>query len=110
MIVVGKGRQSLDAMLGRPPSTLASTAAATRLKRWTRRRFALDADAVVFVAEMACGLPGCPPVETVVAFWSGPQVRHRFKFFKPLAEIAEDDLPPGWMKPALVDDGEIACC
>ncbi|WP_158914795.1 hypothetical protein [Caulobacter sp. S45] len=98
-------------MFGRPRPTSASLAATDRLKIWTRARFGLDADAVVFVAEISCGLPGCPPLETVVAFWSAPDVRHQFKFFKPLQNVTQDELPPTWMKAAMiVDEEDISCC
>ena len=49
----------------------------------------------ILVAEVACAVPGCPPIETVIAFWSEER-RHHFKVFKPVAEVTEDDLPPYW--------------
>jgi nitrate reductase delta subunit len=63
------------------------------------------------VAQLACTVPGCPPVETVIAFWSEER-RHHFKVFKPVADIAPGDLPPSWMKAALAvpDDFECECC
>jgi nitrate reductase delta subunit len=81
-----------------------------RVREWVRARFALS-DAAILVAEMACGLPGCPPVETVIAFWLDER-RHHFKVFKPVAEVVADDLPPRWMRPALAvpDDFECDCC
>ena len=87
-------------------------AAIDRVKEWTRARFRLAEDAAVLVSEVACGLPGCPPLETVVAFWTGADQRHHFKLFKPVAEVVEADLPPSWMKPALVaiDGMELGCC
>lgn len=95
----------------KPAPAAERLAASRRLKRWTRERFALSDDIVVFVAEVACGLPGCPPLETVVAFWTTPGRRHAFKVFKRLADVVEDDLPPSWMKDAIVDDGSgPACC
>jgi nitrate reductase delta subunit len=77
-----------------------------RVREWTRARFALDEQATVLVTEVACGLPGCPPLETVIAFWTDGGTRHHWKVFKPLAAVVEDDLPPSWMKPALVVDEE----
>jgi nitrate reductase delta subunit len=38
----------------------------------------------------------------VVAFWTENETRHQFKLFKPMADVVLDDLPPTWMKPALV--------
>ena len=64
----------------------------------------------VMVAEVACGLPGCPPLETVVAFWTADDRRHQFKLFKPVAEVVSDDLPFAWLKDALVWTGEDDCC
>jgi nitrate reductase delta subunit len=86
------------------------TAALDRVREWVRARFALG-DAAILVAEMACGLPGCPPVETVIAFWLDER-RHHFKVFKPVAAVVADDLPPRWMRPALAvsDDFVCDCC
>ncbi len=87
-------------------------AGAERVRQWTREQFALGADDTVFVSEVACGLPGCPPLETVVAFWTADGTRHHFKIFKPAADVAENDLPFAWMKDALaVPAGwECDCC
>jgi hypothetical protein len=83
-----------------------------RVREWTRERFRLPADAAVLVSEVACALPGCPPIETVVAFWSENDQRHHFKLFKPVAEVVADDLPPTWMKNALIaiDGFDLDCC
>ena len=83
-----------------------------RVKLWTRERFGLSDDASVLVAEVACTLPGCPPRETVVAFWTEGDKRHSFKIFKPASEVVEDDIPPSWMKNALADSETIGigCC
>ena len=89
----------------------AHLAAVERLKDWTRERFSLGGDDTVVVTETASGLPGCPPLETVVGFWTGG-ARHHFKVFKPVEAVAADDLPPAWMKPALAlaEGIECACC
>ena len=88
----------------------AQSAALDRVAAWTRARFGLaEADAVL-VSEIACGLPGCPPVETVVAFWGADETRYRCKVFKPVLEVVEDDLPPAWFKPEMVDDGTSPSC
>jgi nitrate reductase delta subunit len=71
-----------------------------RVAEWTRERFELPKEATVFVSEIACPLPGCPPLETVVAFWIAEQ-RYQFKLFKPVAEVVVDDLPFAWLKDAL---------
>jgi hypothetical protein len=84
-------------------------AAAEQLREWTRERFALPQDAAVMVAEVTCAVPGCPPLETVVAFWTETDTRHHFKVFKPLAEVVADDLPPAWLKNALADVEGVGC-
>ena len=82
-----------------------------RLQDWTRERFTLPADSAISVSELACQIPGCPPIETVVSFWEGPQ-RYHFKIFRRLEEIKEADMPFSWQKEALqVADGwQCDCC
>jgi hypothetical protein len=83
-----------------------------RLKVWTRERFALPGETIIFTAELACALPGCPPLETVISFWNAAGQRYHFKIFKPVAEIVMDDLPYRWLLDALaVPEGfECDCC
>jgi nitrate reductase delta subunit len=87
------------------------TAALDRVRDWTRRRFALADDDTIMVSQIECTVPGCPPIETHVVFWTALG-RHHFKIFKPLAGVSEDDLPPAFMKNALVaiDGEECGCC
>jgi nitrate reductase delta subunit len=86
-------------------------AAHESLRAWTRERFALAGDETIMVSEIACSVPGCPPVETHIVFWTQAG-RHHFKIFKPLAEVAADDLPPAFMKNALVapEGFDCDCC
>jgi len=86
-------------------------AALERVRAWTRARFALADDVTIMVNELACSLPGCPPRETVVVFWTAPDRRHHFKVFKSAAAVVTDDLPPAWLKDALVvAEGDCDCC
>lgn len=62
-----------------------------RVLGWTRERFNLDEDETIMVSELPCSDPGCPPVETHVVFWTQAGRQH-FKVYKPLAEVAADDL------------------
>jgi nitrate reductase delta subunit len=82
-----------------------------RVREWTRTRFRLTEDDTVMVSEVTCATPGCPPVETHIVFWTAAG-RHHFKVFKPLAEVVEDDLPPAFMKNALIwaEGLECSCC
>jgi hypothetical protein len=91
--------------------TSAESGALDRVRDWTRARFKLAELETVMVSQIACGVPGCPPIETHVAFWTDAG-RHHFKIFKPLAQVSEDDLPPAFMKNALValEGFECDCC
>ena len=86
--------------------------AVERVKAWTRDRFNLGETETVLVSEIARALAGCPPLETVVAFWTDEGTRHHFKVFKPVEEVDEADIPPAWLKDALaLSEGvECACC
>jgi nitrate reductase delta subunit len=99
------------AMLGFARNKPENSEASDRLRAWTRARFGLTDDATVMVSEVACGLPGCPPVETHLVFWTALG-RHHFQIFKPLADVVVDDLPPAFMKNALIarDGADVDCC
>jgi nitrate reductase delta subunit len=98
-------------MLGFSKKSLGNGAAADRVRGWTRARFALTDDETVMVSEVVCSVPGCPPIETHLVFWTDAG-RHHFKIFKPLADVVEDDLPPAFMKNALVafEGADCDCC
>jgi hypothetical protein len=95
-------------MLGFSKKSHGNGAAADRVRNWARARFALTDDETVMVSEVACGTPGCPPIETHLVFWTAAG-RHYFKIFKPLADVIEDDLPPAFMKNALIALEGIDC-
>src|ERR1700746_4052536 len=97
-------------MLGLTRRTSNDQVANERVREWTRARFALT-DETVMVSELACSVPGCPPIETHAVFWTAAG-RHHFKIFKPLAQVTEDDLPPAFMKNALValEGFDCDCC
>jgi hypothetical protein len=98
-------------MLGFARISAENSDALDRVRDWTRARFKLAGDEAVMVSQIACGVPGCPPIETHVVFWTDAG-RHHFKIFKPLAQVSDDDLPPAFMKNALValDDFTCDCC
>jgi nitrate reductase delta subunit len=89
----------------------AAGAAPERVRAWTQARFKLTEDDTVMVSQITCAVPGCPPIETHVVFWT-TLGRHHFKVFKPLAEVTKDDLPPAFMKNALmwIEGAECSCC
>lgn len=89
----------------------AQLAAFETIEGWTRARFALQPADAVLVTEITCRLPGCPPLETVIAFWTADATRHQYKIFKKAVDVVENDLPPAWYRPALVvDDGASLEC
>jgi len=87
-------------------------AAVGRVQTWTRERFELPEHAAVMVTELVCRRPGCPPLETVVAFWEADNQRRHFKVLKPLVDVVADDLPPVWLRGALCAEpsDDYACC
>lgn len=96
-------------------------AALLRLQHWVRERFGLSPETAVLVTELRCDVQGCPPLETVVVFWTPDNTapagadqtrRHHYKIFKPAQQVCLDDLPPYWMKDALagVPDWLCSCC
>jgi nitrate reductase delta subunit len=74
-----------------------------RVKVWTRERFRIPDEAPVLVSELTCTVPGCAPLETVVAFWTETAERHHFKVYKPVQAVLLEDLPHFW-----IDDGRFA--
>lgn len=88
--------QALDALRlvlheGMTKKSPARTAEQERVRTWTQERFKLSDDETIMVSELPCSDPGCPPVETHIVFWTQAGRQH-FKVFKPLAEVAADDL------------------
>ena len=84
-------------------------AALERIREWTRERFTLPEGAGILVSEVECKLPGCPPIETVVAFWTDPQRRYHFKMFKNAVEVTTDDIPFAWLKETLYTPDGFGC-
>ena len=99
-------------MFGTLPQSPLQSAALRQVEAWTRERFSLPGEVAVLVTELPCAQPGCPPLETVIAFWTAPDRRHHYKVFKPVQQVRADDLPPYWMRDALVlpPDYECGCC
>jgi hypothetical protein len=83
--------------------------ALVRVGEWTRERFRLPEAATILVTELTCGLPGCPPLETVVAFWTEDAKRHQFKIFRPVRDVVADDLPFAWLKDSLAVPEGFGC-
>ena len=95
-----------DGLLGPPKKD--QTQALERVREWVRERFKLAPETAILVSEVTCNLPGCPPLETVVAFWENDQ-RYHFKLFKPVEEVTFDNLPFAWMKSELIVPEGFGC-
>src|SRR4051812_36931632 len=101
----GKARPFSEAR-GQPRSD-----AIERLRDWTRERFMLREEDTIVITENTRALPGFPPRETVVGFWTADGTRHHFRVFKPIEDVALDDVPPAWLKASLAWDGfDCDCC
>jgi hypothetical protein len=96
------------ALLGPGRKSAGHIEALERVREWTRQRFKLPAETAILVSEVACNLPGCPPLETVVAFWEDDK-RHHFKLFKAVEEVTSDNLPYAWMKESLIVPEGFGC-
>ena len=88
--------------------------AVDRVKDWTRERFRLNEADIVMVAEVASKLPGHPPLQTAVSFWTAhapgnDNLRHHFTVFKRVEEVLVDDIPPAFMKDALALSEGVSC-
>jgi hypothetical protein len=75
-----------------------------RIAILARARFRLEDRISVRVEELATVIPGFPPRETCITFWLGNQDEHRYRVFKPARDVTADDLPPWWMRDALIVD------
>src|SRR5829696_4534004 len=62
-----------------------------RVQDWTRERFSLPQDAPVLASELACSVPGCPPLEPVIVCWTEGGELGPFKVFKPVERVELDD-------------------
>ena len=71
-----------------------------RVQGWVETRFLPGDGDVVMVNEVACGQPGCPPFETVIALLAEGRRPIKFKLYKALSEVGEADVKalgrPGW--------------
>lgn len=98
--------------LGRPAPDAVADGAVARVQDLTRLRFGLPQEAPVLVSQLSCSNEGCPPLQTVVAFWTDTGERHHFKVSKPIAAIGDDDIPVEWLDDALFTAGASGggCC
>lgn len=65
---------------------------ADRIKSWARSAWSLPEETTVMVTELECREPGCPPIETVIAFLEGPGKTTQFKIHKTTDEVTQQDV------------------
>ena len=88
----------------------ASIADLERIEKIVRARFAIPKDQIVLVSQDPARLPGGPAIMTTVLFWMDVETRHKLRVFKPAADVTALDLPPSWLRSALLDDVLMDCC
>ena len=81
----------------------------SRIEVLVRERFEVASGEIVLVTQDLGNRPGFPLHETNVIFWKKGK-RYRLKVFAPVANVADADLPIGWLLPSLEDNGEADCC
>ncbi|MEX2454404.1 MAG: hypothetical protein WD470_06855 [Rhodospirillaceae bacterium] len=92
--------------LGPEKNTLGDIA---RVEGLVRDRFRIPEPEIVLVSQDPGTRPGFPPRETNVIFWKNER-RYRLKIFASVSSVKRDDLPVGWLLPALADNGDSDCC
>src|SRR5437868_4879044 len=90
-----------DTAFGAMRKGVAHLEAVERVKDATRMRFVLRDEDTILVTEGTPSQPGFPPHETKVVFWNAQGERHHFKVFKRVEDVADEDLPPAWMRASL---------
>jgi len=92
--------------LGPGKDTLADI---SRVEALVRERFRIPEAEIILVSQDPGMKPGFPPLETNIIFWKNEN-RYRLKIFSPVSNVMNNDLPVGWLLPALEDTGEGGCC
>lgn len=75
--------------LARNPRVPAATAA---IKGWTRTALGIGSEVVIFVNELACSQPDCPPRETVVLILPAGVAPRRLSIHKAIVDVCEHDV------------------
>lgn len=91
-----------DCCAGQPSDLL-------RIADVVRERFRLGRAHPVVVQQLHTVERGFPPFETRIVFWTGNSAEHRYRVFKGADIVSSDDLPPWWMKDALIIDDYPHC-
>ena len=90
--------------------TSAMVADLARIETAVRACYHVPDDQIVLVTQEPARLLGGPDQMTTVLFWIDPDTRHKLRLFKPASEVGQSDLPPAWLRSALIDDDLADCC
>ena len=90
--------------------TSARVADLARIETAVRTRYHVPEDQIVLVTQEPARLLGGPDQMTTVLFWMNSDTRHKLRLFKPASEVGQSDLPPAWLRSALLDDDLADCC
>jgi hypothetical protein len=104
--------QTVSYKLGAARKDDSQRTALRQIKQWTRTRFALGDDDLAIVTQEEVRLPGVPEKQTLIVFQCADGLKRHYRIFKPATEVREDDLPPAWMKDALItpEGFQCSCC
>ena len=89
------------------PQTLASL---ERVEHDVRSLYSVPKGQIVMVTQDLTRLLGGPRKMTTILFWMDVDTRHKVRVFKPATEVRKEDLPPPWLRSALLDDLLADCC
>jgi hypothetical protein len=70
----------------------AKSARLREVRAWARELFAVAQSETILVTELACGEPGCPPSETVIAVLTGPGRSRQYKIPRPVTTVTRDEV------------------
>lgn len=68
----------------------AHSAEITQVKSWVQTVLELDPEIPIFISQLACHEPGCPPIETVIVVMTQPP--QQYKLHKEVSAITLVDI------------------
>ena len=81
-----------------------------RIEATVRSRYNVPDDQIVLVTQEQTRILGGPEKMTTILFWIDAETRNKVRVFKPAADVYSKDLPPTWLRSALLDDVLAECC
>lgn len=74
------------------PGNRDNAEASARVRAWCQDVFGVEEGTTVMVVELRCSEPGCPRLETQVAFLGQDLETRQHKIHKPLSKITFEDI------------------